>query len=79
VISCRIPATVVVVAGLVLAAGCGHGAASPSADSAPPQTPRDPGPGAAFAPAGSLLYVRTPGAGAAWQAMARVRAHVRAG
>jgi len=77
VISFRIPATVVVVAGLVLAAGCGHGAASPSADSAPPPTPGDPGPGAAFAPAGSLLYVRTPGAGAAWQAVARVRAHVR--
>ena len=38
--------------------------------------PGDPGPGASFAPAGSLLYVRTPGAGAAWQAMARVRAHV---
>ncbi|HEX5251918.1 MAG TPA: hypothetical protein VFW14_19810 [Gaiellales bacterium] len=76
-ISFRIPATVAVVAGLVLAAGCGHGAASRSGGSAAPATPGDPGPGAAFAPAGSLLYVRTPGAGAAWQAMTRVRAHVR--
>jgi len=74
-----------IVAGLV-GGGCGSGGA-PGASAAPqasapenapasPSGTADPGPGAAFAPAGSLLYVRTPGAGAAWQALARLRAHI---
>lgn len=68
---------------LLVAVACGSAGASRPAASAPGRTappaagaPADPGPGAAFAPRGSLLYVRTPGAGAAWRAMARVRAHV---
>ncbi len=87
-ISFRIPAAAAVLAATLVAAACGQGAgassggvapattATPSTTSSPAHAPADAGPGAAFAPAGSLLYVRTPGAGAAWRTMSRLRGHV---
>lgn len=68
---------------LALTAACGgtSGSASPAGSAASTTATEagrgaDPGPGARFAPKGSLLYLRTPGAGPAWDALARVRARM---
>jgi hypothetical protein len=64
---------------VIVVAGCGNAASTSStaASTSPPTVGADPGPGAAFAPKGSLLYVRTSGTGPAWDALTKMRDRVK--
>ena len=64
---------------MFLAAGCGNAATTATSGStaSTPTGGADPGPGAAFTPKGSLLYVRTAGSGPAWDALTTMRDRVK--